>query len=103
MVNEEIISIKDRFVKHLHPECIFLFGSYATDKYTDESDYDFYVVMPDGTDNLLQLTQKAYLCLLDMDRKPVDIVVNTSSRFRELARGMTLERRVLDEGIQLYA
>lgn len=103
MVNEEIISIKDCFVKHLHPECIFLFGSYATDTYTDESDYDFYVVMPDGTDNLLQLTQEAYLCLLDMDRKPVDIVVNTSSRFRELAQGMTLERRVLDEGIQLYA
>ena len=71
--------------------------------YTDESDYDFYVVMPDDTDNLLQLTQEAYLCLLDMDRKPVDIVVNTSSRFRELAQGMTLERRVLDEGIQLYA
>ena len=42
MVNEEIISIKNRFVKHLHPECIFLFGSYATDMYTDESDYDFY-------------------------------------------------------------
>ena len=103
MVNEEIISIKNRFVTHLHPECIFLFGSYATDMYTDESDYDFYVVMPDGTDNLLQLTQEAYLCLLDMDRKPVDIVVNTSSRFRELAQGMTLERRVLDEGIQLYA
>ena len=103
MVNEEIIFIKNRFVKHLHPECIFLFGSYATDMYTDESDYDFYVVMPDGTDNLLQLTQEAYLCLLDMDRKPVDIVVNTSSRFRELAQGMTLERRVLDEGIQLYA
>lgn len=103
MVNEEIISIKNRFVKHLHPECIFLFGSYATDMYTDESDYDYYVVMPDGTDNLLQLTQEAYLCLLDMDRKPVDIVVNTSSRFRELAQGMTLERRVLDEGIQLYA
>lgn len=103
MVNEEIISIKNRFVKHLHPECIFLFGSYATDMYTDESDYDFYVVMPDGTDNLLQLTQEACLCLLDMDRKPVDIVVNTSSRFRELAQGMTLERRVLDEGIQLYA
>ena len=59
--------------------------------------------MPDDTDNLLQLTQEAYLCLLDMDRKPVDIVVNTSSRFRELAQGMTLERRVLDEGIQLYA
>lgn len=103
MVNEEIISIKNHFVKHLHPECIFLFGSYATDMYTDESDYDFYVVMPDGTDNLLQLTQEAYLCLLDIDRKPVDIVVNTSSRFRELAQGMTLERRVLDEGIQLYA
>lgn len=103
MVNDEIISIKNRFVKHLHPECIFLFGSYATDMYTDESDYDFYVVMPDGTDNLLQLTwnrRHIYVC---WTRKPVDIVVNTSSRFRELAQGMTLERRVLDEGIQLYA
>ena len=103
MINDEILAIKDRFIETLHPEKIILFGSYAKDTFNENSDYDFYLVMPDSTSNILHVTQEAYICLLDMNRKPVDIVVNTASKFLERAKRMTLERTVQNEGVVLYA
>ncbi|MBR3813544.1 MAG: nucleotidyltransferase domain-containing protein [Spirochaetaceae bacterium] len=103
MINNEILAIKDKFVESLHPEKIILFGSYAKDTYNENSDYDFYVIMPDSTPNILHATQEAYICLLDMERKPVDIVVNTVSKFEERSKRATLERTVQNEGVVLYA
>ena len=37
----EIEELKSRFVEQLAPVGIYLFGSYATGEYTDESDFDF--------------------------------------------------------------
>ena len=103
MINNEILAITDKFVESLHPEKIILFGSYAKDTYNENSDYDFYVIMPDSTPNILHATQEAYICLLDMERKPVDIVVNTVSKFEERSKRATLERTVQNEGVVLYA
>lgn len=103
MINNEILAIKDRFVEALHPEKIILFGSYARDTYNENSDYDFYLIMPDSTKNILHVTQEAYISLIDMERKPVDIVVNTASKFAERSKMTTLERTVLQEGVVLYA
>lgn len=103
MINNEILAIKDRFVEALHPEKIILFGSYARDTYNENSDYDFYLIMPDSTKNILHATQEAYVSLIDMKRKPVDIVVNTASKFSERSKMISLERTVLQEGVVLYA
>ena len=35
--------IKDIIIDTIHPEKIILFGSRATGKFTDESDYDIFV------------------------------------------------------------
>jgi len=40
LINDIIARIKDRF----HPEKIILFGSYATGKFTEESDVDLLIV-----------------------------------------------------------
>jgi predicted nucleotidyltransferase len=41
----DIERLRDRIAKALHPEKIFLFGSYAEGRATEESDVDLVVVM----------------------------------------------------------
>lgn len=104
MVNEEIREMTRRFVDALHPQKVILFGSYAKDTYREDSDYDFYIIMPDDTSkNLIDATTDAYTVLDDMrDRKAVDIMMNTQSRFDYRKMHPTMERIVSREGIVLY-
>lgn len=41
----DIDQVRDRIAQAMHPEKIYLFGSYADGKATDESDVDLLVVM----------------------------------------------------------
>ena len=41
----DIDQLRDRITQTMHPEKIYLFGSYADGKATDDSDIDFVVVM----------------------------------------------------------
>lgn len=104
MVNDEIREMSRRFVETLHPVKIILFGSYAKDTYRSDSDYDFYIIMPDNAQsNLVDATALAYRSLRDMkDRKPVDILLNTQSKFDNRKSRLTLEKVVNREGIVLY-
>lgn len=104
MVNDEIREITSRFVEALHPEQVILFGSYATDTYQDDSDYDFYIVMADDAlDDVCASTAAAYNALNDMyHRKAVDILMGTQSKFSLRSAQPTIERRVKREGIVLY-
>ena len=104
MVNDEIREMTRRFVEVLHPAKVILFGSYAKDTYRDDSDYDFYIIMPDDTDkNMIDATAEAYDSLNDMyDRKAVDILMNKQSHFNYRKGAMTMERIVEREGVVLY-
>lgn len=104
MVNDEIREMSRRFVEVLHPVKIILFGSYAKDTYRSDSDYDFYIIMPDDTQsNLVDSTALAYRSLRDMkNRKPVDILLNTQSKFDNRKTRLTLEKIVNREGVVLY-
>lgn len=102
MINSEINAVKERLCEALAPTRIYLFGSYATDTYTEDSDYDFYVVVPDDTGDRIALAQKAYRSLRGVRKRPVDIVVGYESRFDERARENTLEKVVAQEGVLLY-
>ena len=104
MVNDEIREMTRRFVEALHPVKIILFGSYAKDTYRDDSDYDFYIIMPNDTKmNMIDATTEAYLALWDMhDRKPVDILMNTQSTFDYRLNQPTMERIAGREGVVLY-
>ena len=104
MVNDEIREMTRRFVEALHPVKIILFGSYAKDTYRDDSDYDFYIIMPDDTkQNMLDVGIAAYTAIDDMyDRKAVDILTNTQERFNYRKDQPTMERIVEREGVVLY-
>ena len=102
-INDEITAIVERLVEAVSPEKIYLFGSYARGDYNAESDYDFYVIVQNDRTDILGITQKAYIGLLNMERKPVDIIVNTSERFEEKSNFQSIENTIKQEGILLYA
>ena len=103
MVNDEIKEMTRRFVEALHLQKVILFGSYAKNTYRSDSDYDFYIIMPDDTTNLLDSTRQAYRPLRDLrSLTPVDILVNTASRYNNRKKSSTMEKIVDEEGVVLY-
>lgn len=103
MINDEIREITKRFVEALHPEKVILFGSYAKDTYREDSDYDFFIVMPDETEDMVGATQKAYFQLYSVDtQKSVDILMNTLSKFSERSKLPTMEQEAFRDGVVVY-
>ena len=101
--SEELYSIAARIQKALSPKQIYLFGSFARGDARQHSDYDIYVIMPDGSGNQLELCQEAYCSLLGMKRKRgVDILLGEESAFQQRKNFATIERDVAREGILLY-
>lgn len=99
---QEIEEMKKCFVERLLPDRIYLFGSYANDTYTDESDLDFYIILPDGATDLAGETTKAYKAVRTVKRRPVDIIVGTKSRFEERKEIPSVENEVFRKGVLLY-
>ena len=93
----------NRLVETVSPEKIYLFGSYARGDYNEDSDYDFYVVVQNDRTDILGITQEAYIGLLNLERKPVDIIVNTIERFEEKSNFQSIEKTIKQEGIVVYA
>ena len=101
--NQEIDNIKDIIVKTVTPERIYLFGSYAYGTPDTDSDYDFYVVMPDGSDRPALITDSIYHALYKHSyNKPVDILVKRLSDFEGRKALPTIEREVFTKGVMLY-
>ena len=103
-VRENIREITRVFVDKIKPLKVILFGSFAKGSYTDDSDFDFYLVVEDGR-NIVGTTQDAYRATAFVKKRPVDIVVGSDSRFelkRFAAYSQMIEREVEDHGILLY-
>ncbi|MBP5443847.1 MAG: nucleotidyltransferase domain-containing protein [Treponema sp.] len=102
MLTEEAKLINERLKTVMNPNRIYLFGSYAKNTQRADSDYDFYIVMPDDAGNEILLGQKAYRSLRGIRKTPVDIVVGHESAFERLKTQPTLEREVFRDGVILY-
>ncbi len=99
---QEIEELKKSFVDQLFPIEIYLFGSYANNTYTDESDFDFYIIVRDDIIDIAAETAKAYKAVRRVKRRPVDILVGTKSRFEERKKIPSIENEVYRKGILLY-
>lgn len=99
---QEIEELKDHFVNQLLPVKIYLFGSFANNTYTAESDFDFYIVVKDGVSDLAAETTKAYKAVRRIKQRPVDILVGTESRFEERKEFPSIENEVYQKGVLLY-
>ena len=102
MVTAEIRSIAERLEQSVKPQKIYLFGSFARGDERADSDYDFYIVMPDSVTDRLAVPQVAYRSLRGLKRRSVDIVVGSVSGFNERKERKTLENIIAREGVVLY-
>ena len=102
MPNDEIVSLKDKIVEQLSPLKVYLFGSYAYGIPTDDSDYDFYILLDDSRTNWHEETVKAYRAIGRDRTHPVDILVGTESKFEKRKHLPTIEQEVFQKGVLLY-
>ena len=102
-MTDEIAKIRDAIVEALPVEKLFLFGSYAYGMPTEDSDYDFYVLIADGSIKPIDARIKARRSLSGISRqKDIDILADYKSRFEERCKFNTLERKIAREGVVLY-
>jgi predicted nucleotidyltransferase len=104
MINNEIVAIKDNILSTIGDKCekIILFGSHAYGIPHKDSDYDFYVVLKDGTENPILVMQKIYEYMCDTNYTPVDVLANYKSNFERRSTQPTLERTIEKRGMVLY-
>lgn len=102
-ISKEILNITEAIKNAVPAEKIYLFGSYAYGTPNKDSDYDFFVVIPDGDLRPLEAMKQARRSLRALDRKtPVDILADYKSRFDDRKNFNTLERKIANEGVVLY-
>jgi predicted nucleotidyltransferase len=104
MINNDILAIKDSILATVGDSCekIILFGSYAYGTPREDSDYDFFVVLKDGTENPLLVLDDIYRNLCSPNYKPTDILANYKSRFEWRSTQPTMERKIIRDGVILY-
>jgi len=105
MINDAITVIKDSILHTVGEDCekIILFGSYAYGTPDKESDYDFFVVLKDGTEKPILVLQKIY-CNLAKNKAyvPVDVLANYKTVFDERSKLPAIERTIVQKGEVLY-
>ena len=83
---------------------IYLFGSYANGTASETSDYDFYVIIPDGL-QAIESTWKITGSIPKSIRKTrsIDMLVGTKSKFGKYKDSLGfIENEVVRTGIKLY-
>jgi predicted nucleotidyltransferase len=91
-----------RLVAEFQPETIYLFGSYAWGKPTEDSDMDLLVIVPESREPPIQRAIRAQRSLLGV-KAAVDVIVKTREEFqRYAALRASLEGQIAQKGKLLY-
>jgi predicted nucleotidyltransferase len=95
--------VKKRLIALYDPLAIYVFGSYAWGKPTDESDLDLLIVVDSYKKDRFATMSEGYKVLIDLDLSK-DILVYNKDEFARFAADKTsLCHRVAQEGKQIYA
>jgi predicted nucleotidyltransferase len=101
-MNPEIMRISEAIRAAVPVERIYLFGSHAYGTPREDSDFDFYLVLPDDGMKPLEAMQRAHIALPCTRSTPVDILAGYISNFEERSQFNTLERKIVRDGVMLY-
>jgi len=103
---DEIMDIVDVILSAVPTLEIYLFGSFAKGTPREDSDYDFYVVIPDGGMRAIESEWKIQAALRETRRRidrSIDLIVRTKDQFEDSKTYISfIERQVADTGIKLY-
>lgn len=103
-VNQEIRQIAETIWQAVPAEQIYLFGSHAYGQPHKDSDYDFFLVIPDGMMRPIEARQRAKRSLIPLRLGvPVDVLAATHSGFSDM-RDMinSVEKEVAQKGVLLF-
>jgi len=101
--NVEINEIVDAILKAVPVIEIYLFGSHVKGTATESSDYDFYVVIPDGIIRSREATWKIREELAGKQKRGIDMLVGTESKFNKYKDTLSfIEGEVVKTGVKLY-
>lgn len=100
---EELDVLVDVIRKNVEAEAIYLFGSFAYGTPREDSDFDIYVVIPDGSIRPLDAMTKINLAICEIQKRPVDLLVGAKSEFNKRKSMAYIEREVFERGVRLYA
>lgn len=98
----EIEELKRALVAQLDPLRLYLFGSFAEGRDTQNSDLDLYIVVEDDVQDLAALTTAAYRAVRKIKKRPVDIVVGRAAQFETRKLTPSVENEVYRNGVLLY-
>ncbi|MDR2727989.1 MAG: nucleotidyltransferase domain-containing protein [Chitinispirillales bacterium] len=90
-------------VKTVPTEQIYLFGSYAYGTPHEGSDIDLYIVMKSDSDiRELDAIDAANMEIYKRINKPIDLLALKSDKFERKKNDVTMERKIVREGIKIY-
>jgi len=91
-----------KLVAEFRPEKVYLFGSRAWGQPTEDSDYDFMVIVAESDETPIRRVQRAHRALIGL-AFPTDVLVKTRAEFDEYAGVYaSLECQVIEQGRPLY-
>jgi predicted nucleotidyltransferase len=105
MINDTIIAVKDCILNTVGDNCekIILFGSYAYGLPNNESDYDFFLFLRDGTEKPILVLQNIYCNLAkNQNSVPIDVLASYKTVFNERSKLPAIERTIAQKGVVLY-
>jgi len=102
IITNEIEQIRDIIVNTIPLEKLYLFGSYAYGTPTEDSDYDFYAVIPNDTIRPLAAIKKIYGAMWGVKKNPMDVLAGTVELFERRSKLLTMEREIYEKGVVLY-
>ena len=102
VITKEIENIKNIIVNTIPLEKLYLFGSYAYGTPTEDSDYDFYAVIPNGSMRPLEAIQEIHGAMWGITKIPMDVLAGTVEIFNRRSKLLTMERTIAEKGVVLY-
>jgi len=102
-IKAELDKLAEIIVNAVPVEQIFLFGSYAYGNPHVGSDLDLYVVLKDDTPlRDIDAGVEIRTAILRQKSMPVDIVAKKKKDFLNRLDDITLERKVVRDGVRIY-
>ena len=102
VITEEIEKIRDIIINTIPLEKLYLFGSYAYGTPNEDSDYDFYAVIPNDAIRPGEAIEKVYGAMWGVKRKPMDVLAGTVEIFDRRSKLLTMEKTIAEKGVILY-
>ena len=100
--SKELESIRQAILDAVDANEIYLFGSHAYGTPHRDSDFDIYVVIPDGSMRPIEAMQIISRAISRKDIRAVDILVGKESAFNQRKQLPTIERIISRDGVKLY-